>query len=242
MGIEHDKLIMKLDKDLLRRLLVKKFLGEQNVWTSKVYQDMIRLDIKDWKLNNYYIQEPRKQTYNNTSLLSSTEQFGFLDDSIVNLGELKEELKRRCNIIAKASFENSVKIERTIEYPLVKGEGQYKTTKGYVDIIMHIKSSFLKPFSCYKESNKIFEFIIEVKTKKDLKDIGAIVRQINNYKQYYVGWNSKLCSKPYLDEYERHFVLIVEDIGDDEKKMIEDADIILIKINDIEHIKLWGKE
>lgn len=80
----------------------------------------------------------------------------------------------------------------SLEHPLCKGTGQYKTTVGFVDVV--ITGRIRKPDGCTEP----FRFGVEVKTSPDR--IGNLLRQINLYREYSPSWRWALVTTFTIDE------------------------------------------
>lgn len=116
------------------------------------------------------------------------------------------------------------------EYVLTKGENHYKTTKGYIDLIIVVKPKWNENDECNIFKNMLpIEFIIEIKTEEDFKDIGSILRQIKEYREYYEGGSIKRATN---NSAKRYFILLSTKIPIKVKSLFENEDIKCIEIGD----------
>ena len=178
-NMKHDDIVLGLTDKILIDLLSYKsgVLGNWSNYHWVVNQEIIKWDIGQIKMLNKSLG--CKFEYKDLEILKAryTKNYKITD---------------QCKNINKGLF-----IEKTFEYPLIKGEGQYKCTKGFIDLIVHTRpsSGLFNNFNTY--SPQIFnEFVIEIKKESDFKDFGSILRQIKEYKEYYLHsckrWDSNL--------------------------------------------------
>lgn len=167
--MKHDDIVLELNNEKLILLLNNKF-GEKNTWTNSNCWWIIQEKIDNWNIE--MIKNLPERTEKTT------------------IKELKENQTKAHEFINNLSIEKSLTIEKTFEFPIVKGEAQYKCTKGFIDLIVHCKPIQEGLFYSYLDPKPI-EFIIEIKKEKDFNDFGSILRQIKEYKEYYDGYGVK---------------------------------------------------
>ncbi|KKN69610.1 hypothetical protein LCGC14_0439130 [marine sediment metagenome] len=203
MGKKHDEIVHSLNEEKLNELFAKRYFGEIGCWSQ--YHSIVD-DEQETPL----------------SLLKD-----YKDRDNITL----EEFKRRCiaaknviNLIIKKTPSKCLKIIRKVEVPLTKGEGTFKTTKGYLDLVCDIKPKEIFGFSCFGQPTLSRRIIIEVKQKKDFEDVGGIIRQVNEYKEYYNGNPSEIfdCEKWGKDKNIIWVIYCDEEIPKMAKEMIEE--------------------
>lgn len=209
MGKEHDTIVFSLTEKKIIELLGEKLFGNKGSW-SQIHEFH-----KD-KLEFIKLSSIKK-------ILTLKEDF--------TIGEIQEMAKKDNEEISNLSLENSFEIKRIIEFPMIKGEGQYKVTKGFLDIVVDMKPKKRGFFCCYQFEHPL-QIIIEVKKEKDFEDIGAIVRQLNEYKEYYF-YNPSNSEIFNLDGYTRKertiwVVYCDKEIPNMARQMLEEAGYIVL--------------
>ena len=162
MGRKHDEIVFSLTKEKIIELLAEKLYGEKGSWSP--YHEIHRKRLEDINLN----------------LIKQIQ----LIEGDISLGKLRKSIMENNEEIEKIPINESLEIIKKIEVPMVKGEGKYKVTKGFLDVVVDIKPKINGFFSCY-ENKEPKQVIIEVKKEEDFKDVGSIIRQLNEYKEYY---------------------------------------------------------
>lgn len=224
----HNDIVLKLDKITLMKIF-NIYFGAKSSWSGfhfihqKEPKDYDLMEIN--KINNKFFDETKLQGIN------------------LKLSELKEVYTKNNKEIVETDIINSLFVERNFEFPIIKGEGQYKVTKGFIDLIVHLKPLKIGDFCCYKEEQPK-EFVIEIKREKDLKDFGNVLRQIKEYKEYYytpgvMQWNSYIINQENRIHYRRfgnkrtsYFVVLADKIPEEIKEIFTNEDIITISLND----------
>ena len=99
-----------------------------------------------------------------------------------------------------------------------------------MDLIVHAKPIRKGFFTSYKDDAPK-EFLIEIKKKEDLKDVGGIIRQINEYKEYY-NFN------PYYSDIvkednnrDQTWILLIDSFDENYREMFEDEKIEIIDLS-----------
>ncbi len=216
---KYDKIVQELNKDKLCKLL-SNYFGEKGVWSG--FHFLLSKETGD--LNIKEIDNLK------TSLL----QIGLDLDEVNNL--TLDSLKFKCALNSKfikdLKDNETLNIEKKIEFPIIKGEGQYRCTKGYLDLIVHAKPKIKGLFSSYENQEPI-EFLIEVKKKEDLNDVGSIIRQINEYREYYKSYVCSLYSSKIIDNDGRKqkWCLVIDEFNEDYREMFEDENIEIIDLS-----------
>lgn len=182
MGKKHDEIIFSLTEEKITELLAERIYGKKGSWSK--YHDIHRKELKDIPINLF-----AKAIFNNLGIyeVNKLENKEYIPEKIPSIKELQEIYINNNNEIEDTPLNKSLIIKRRIEVPLTKGNGQYQTTKGYLDIFCLVSPKKIAEFSCYQEDEKA-AIIIEVKQKNDFKDVGAIIRQLNDYKSYFGEW------------------------------------------------------
>jgi len=220
---KHDEIVLQLTNEKLIELL-KRFFGERGVWSR--FNWVIDEKIEDWNLKN------------NKDLL---EIYGIKDYTTNNpynektLKAIKKEITKDREKITNFNLIDSFEIKKTFEYPLIKGEKQYKCTKGFLDLIIHLKPICIGEFCCYGEKDAI-EFIIEIKKEDDFNDFGSILRQIKEYRTYYEDSCEMWCSD-IIGSYGRHkriYCILAPNIPKDIKKLFEEEEIQCLELSELE--------
>lgn len=131
---------------------------------------------------------------------------------------------------------DSIHFEKTIEYPLIKGDNQYRVTKGFLDLIVHARAKIKIPFATLKYPAPK-EIIFEIKKESDFKDVGKIIRQIKEYREYYgktcKKWESKITKMD--DNIQKIFdiwCVIADKIPDKYIKLLEGERIYTVSLED----------
>ncbi len=217
---KHDEIARTLNTKKLCELLSNYFGGDEGSWSSHHF--LLNTKLKDLKLNEVKI------------LLDG--MFN-LDPPLENVFDMSlENVIRKCfednELIGKLNINNSLEISKKIEFPIIKGENKYQVTKGYLDLVVHAKPIKKGFFSVYKEFQPI-EFAIEIKKKEDLKDVGSIIRQINEYREYY-GKSCKYFGSEIINEDESRktkWCLLIDEFNEDYREMFEDENIEIIDLS-----------
>lgn len=182
----HDRMVCEITPELLSRKLpyVKDFLNP-----------------KTWELKWNNISDVSKNLWD---YLKNRQPIpGISPESNIKI------LKEYDTFISTKLNPNSLKF--SYEVPVInQGNGNYKTIVGYWDVIVHFNHSKMES-SFFKKEWKleyppISSFYIEV--KPEIESLGAILRQINLYKQFSTG-------KIYIYTSDKRFneQLISQDIG-----------------------------
>jgi len=214
---KHDDIMLSLTTDKLTELLGDEF-GKVGCWSNRHFT--LTKPTKDWE-----IIETR-------NLLNEINEE---DLEVKSLNELKLLLlKSQMEVNAKLKQNKYLFIKKTFEFPLIKGEGQYKVTKGFIDLIVHCKPFSRNGFSCYQEADNCIEFIIEIKKEKDFEDMGSVLRQIKEYREYYNcfnanRWESELSNKETL---KRKYCVLSTKIPSEIVKLFSDEDILCLQLDD----------
>lgn len=213
--MKHDDIVLELTKEKLILLLKKEF-GEKGSWSGHHW--VARKEIDKWEQSELQ------------------NLFQVLSTNFENIGIMKEKFMEADKYIKELSEENSLIIEKTLEFPIIKGEAQYKCTKGFIDLIVHCKSVGSLGFSSYK-STIPKEFVIEIKKEEDFNDFGSILRQIKEYKEYYEGWGVKKWGSKIIPENDdgsqdyRIFCLLSTKIPDKIKELFSEEGILCLELN-----------
>lgn len=224
--MDHNEIVLQLNNETLALLLYKQF-GDQGCWSA--FHWVVNQEIKDWNINGMMqlcqVIEKRKDMGNDLSL-----------------EHIKQIFTASRNFIQKLSIVDSLRIEKTFEYPVIKGEGQYMATKGFIDLIVHCHPITDTVFSTYQQSNDSKEFIIEIKTEKDFKDFGAILRQIKEYKEYYNSWGvqrwtTTLIPENSYDNKNRKYCILSKSIPQDIKTIFENEKILCLELDGLNQEK-----
>jgi hypothetical protein len=199
--MNHDQIVLELDDNVLSLLLSPQF-GKSSCWSSlgffltdKEPEDLTAEQIKLLiQAYSHTISENVRGIVNGLGA-----DVRFRNKEVIEwLREVKKDFYFDYNRFMRYFNRlNSPKLnlKKTLEYPLIKGDGIYKCTKGFIDLIVHAKPITEGPFSTFKNSRQVQEFCIEIKTEKDFGDFGAILRQVKEYREYYKtcqSWSSKL--------------------------------------------------
>jgi hypothetical protein len=118
---------------------------------------------------------------------------------------------------------------------LIKGDGQYRVTKGFIDLIVHC-SGFKNRFFHKHQSGYGREFVIEIKKEDDFNDFGSILRQINEYKKYYNKyvcglWTSKIIKSDNNRRDIQYFVILSTKIPDKIKTFLHEQGLLTIELD-----------
>lgn len=217
--MKHNEIVLSITKVKLNKLLGRFFGEKKGEWSQ--FHWVVDEEIKDWKID---VVKDLFQLYKNF-------------ETSPNLEELKKEFTKDKESINNIKVEESLEIEKTIEFPLIKGEGQYRTTKGFIDIIAHCKPITKGTFSTYQES-EVKEFIIEIKKEEDFIDWANILRQIKEYREYYSWgcqkWESRFikygegyCRQP---NFKRIFCVLSTKIPQEVKEIFEEEKIFCLEL------------
>ena len=234
----HNDIVLKLDKITLIKIF-NSYFGDKNSWSK--FHFIHQKEPKDYTLEE--INKINDRFLGEIQNVDTTRK--------LKLSELKEVYTRHNKEIVETDIINSLVVEKNFEFPIIKGEDQYKVTKGFIDLIVHLKPLKIGDFSCY-DIEKPKEFIIEIKKEKDFKDFGSILRQIKEYREYYYScgvkqWDSKIMNKGdrkysqyYPEENTSYFVVLADKIPEEVKELFTNEKIITISLDDF--IKLNSEE
>lgn len=216
--MKHDEIAMSLDDEKLN-LLLHPFFGRKGVW-SPINFDFSK-EVEEWTFNN----------------VGETKIINMCDDSLKNVRNV---LINSHNEIEKTPISESLQIEKTFEFPLIKGEGKYRCTKGFIDLIVHAFPKECNKHYCYDDCAK--EFVIEIKKEADFNDVGAILRQIKEYREYYSGSGVKRFDSRFAIRIDRsyyssnsfYFCVLADKIPEKAVKFLEGEGIKCFQLCDLE--------
>jgi len=204
---KHDEIVLRLTNEKITKILIEQFYGEEGIYL-KEDQCFIKINEKTFP---YIKRDDKTYVYSNE-----------LQENFKILKKLKER------------DDNLLIIEKTIEFPLIKGEFQYKVTKGFIDLIVwgiqkKGEEMRISPFA--KED--IIEFIIEIKTESDFKDFGAILRQIKEYREYYNCTCKNWAPKGHhpRDTRSRAYCILSTKIPEEIKKLFSSENILCLELD-----------
>jgi hypothetical protein len=215
MGKEHDDLQIKISNkekiiNLIGKEQIKKIWGERGTWGNKVCHDIINNDFKNTSI--LLLHDFLTEFKHNENIT-----LGIIHDSLTLQKDQLQHLDQY------ESFLTTIENER----PITKGQNQYKVTKGFVDVFVTMTPNKTKHFSSYQDRKYTHIFIIEVKTKKDLEDLGAILRQIKEYREY-LNYNSLRLDFEIASDQHIDYCVYVEEITEVQKKYFEDNHITVL--------------
>ena len=220
--MKHNDIVLKINKERLALLLCHKF-GDMGCWSP--FHWVVQKKIDDWKQEEtaHLLQTLREETFD-------------------NLKDIKEKFVEASKSILELSKEKSLQIEKTFEFPIIKGDGQYKCTKGFIDLIVHCRPIRIHQFSTYQKDNPI-EFVIEIKKEKDFDDFGDILRQIKEYREYYNTYGIKRWTSQVMPTNEEHrygnsgkdfiFCVLSTKIPNNIKELFEDEGIMCLELDSL---------
>lgn len=202
--MKHDDIVLSLTKAKLALLLSPQF-GEKGSWSTHHWVN--QKELNDWtkeEKDSFLESFNAKVREINRARTSYKDKLDIPFRNYSDLKNLKEGTKMAHDLVMKVPKEKSLVIEKNVEYPIIKGQGQYKITKGFVDLIVHCYPFKFCEFASYQNIryNELMEFIIEIKKEEDFKDFGSVLRQIKEYKEYYETegvkkWTSKIINNKY---------------------------------------------
>ncbi|MDP2671973.1 MAG: hypothetical protein Q8O68_00500 [Candidatus Daviesbacteria bacterium] len=217
--MSHDEIVLSLTDEKLIMLL-NPLYGEQGIWSN--FSFVVQKEVGEWNIG-----ETRMivNIYNTAEYQS------------ISLDTIKTNFTKAHDFINTVPLKESLTISKTIEFPLTKGEQQYKVTKGFIDLIVHIKPIQVLHYSTYSNTGPT-EVVIEIKTEKDFIDMGQILRQINEYKCYYDDkWSCKQWHSPLIPsreiEQRRVYAILSTKIPPNIKKLFEAEKIICFELDNI---------
>ena len=229
--MKHDDIVLMANKENLVRLL-HGYFGKRGCWSS--FHWVVNEEVEEWK--------PTKVCELFSYLLTHGHRHETEIDRFNTLSELKEMFGKASKVINELPLECSINIEKTLEYPLIKGEDQYKCTKGFIDLIVHAKAARGLEFTTHEIKTSI-EFIIEIKKETDFKDFGAILRQIKEYKEYYGGygvkrWESDIIPKNdvHVPEVDRRYCILSTKIPENIKEVFSDEKILCLELDNLDKL------
>ena len=220
--MKHNDIVLELKKDKLALLLSHKF-GKMGCWSP--FHWVVDKKIDDWTQPEtaHLLQTLREETFD-------------------NLQDIKNKFIESSKFIQGLSKEESLQIDKTFEFPIVKGENQYKFTKGFIDLIVHCSPVKSNQFLSYQKDNPI-EFVIEIKKEKDFDDFGDILRQIKEYREYYNTYGIKRWTSQVMPTNEEHrygnsgndfiFCVLSTKIPNNIKELFEDEGIMCLELDSL---------
>jgi len=228
----HNDIILQLDKITLINIF-NSYFGDKSSWSG--FHFIHQKELKDYTLSevNQIVQKFREEIDKTKDL---------------KLSELKEIYSKHNKAIEDTDIINSLIVKTNFEFPIIKGEDQYQVTKGFIDLIVHIKPLKIGDFCCYKNEEPK-EFVIEIKKEKDFDDFGNILRQIKEYREYYYSCGIKKCNSEIMEDDERkynprypqedtsYFCIIADKIPEKVKKIFDNENIITISLADYKQLK-----
>lgn len=109
-------------------------------------------------------------------------------------------------------------------------------TKGFIDIIVHCQPIKSVAFSTYKWACTK-AFIMEIKTEKDFKDFGAILRQIKEYREYYNNGQIKKWKSSLETPYSTRFCVVSTSIPFNVKDIFENEGSLCLELDSLNQEK-----
>lgn len=170
----HDQIVLSLSESRIKQIITP-YLGEKGFWANNVWHVLAGGGSSVFR----YLTE---------DIASSIADYADKRE-LHGLTELISSLRNDRASIEKLGVQEAINIEYAFEHPLIKGTGQYAITKGYLDLVVLAKPVSIGPFTAYSHNTK--QFVIEVKTSKEMKDMGSVLRQIKEYREYY-GYSTKI--------------------------------------------------
>ena len=161
---DHDDILFELTDDILLKLILRYF-GEMSCWSR--YHWALQKEVAEWT------EDQR------TKILGL-----FPDGKDLSCEQAQIRLSEEYYSIQAKHANESIEIRKTFEFPLIKGENEFKVTKGFIDLIVQGKPVSTDHFAKYSPKC-IHEFIIQIKTDDDFQDFGRVLRQIKEYREYY---------------------------------------------------------
>jgi len=166
MGKKHDEIVHSLTKEKIKELLKEDLFGELGVWGIN----------------------PSEKGFSLHQLNEIADRDGFDNNKTVK--ELMADYQLAKEDVIEANKSNKdLSIKKEVEKLIIKGEGIYKVTKGYIDIFCSLEP-YNNELFCSYESRESRDVVIEVKKLSDFEDTGAIIRQLNEYKEYFNPFDS----------------------------------------------------
>ena len=215
---EHDDIVLELTDDVLKQL-VKRFLGKRACWSK--YSWLLDKDVDEW--TDYEKKLAR-------SLYPSSEVESYEHAQI--------RMQLDFHQVHSLTFEGSLELKKTFEFPLIKGEREYCVTKGFLDLIVQVKPFSNCCFSAYKLKS-VREFIIEIKTKSDFRDFGSILRQIKEYRAYYEGRSVERWTKGFQSTYasDRYYCVLSNTLPPRIQAIFSNENIFCLELDSIEPLQ-----
>lgn len=215
--MKHDDIVLSLDdKKIAKLILNSKVLGEQ-IDLENVFTDETKTRIK----NSILIKHFKYLIENNRLTIENHE---FIIKCLNGLINYKKEYIRN-------EYDTLI-IHKTFEFPIIKGRGEYKITKGFIDLIVQCRSASCGCASLYQIQKA--EFIIEIKTEKDFNDFGSILRQIKEYKEYYNDNSIKKWQRTIdFDKPERFYCILSTKIPEEVKKLFRSEGILCLELDSL---------
>jgi hypothetical protein len=214
---KHDEIVLALTDDTLKSLLIP-HLSKQGEWSK--FHFAVQKEVPEWSLEE--VNSIFASNYFNLDL---------------TLNQIKQRLVSSKTEIFRLPDNKKIDIVKTLEFPLIKGSGQFKCTKGFIDMIVHCQPISSLSF-CNFQSDKPTEFVIEIKIEKDFSDFGSILRQIKEYREYYVygsQWESKQVSM--FVHRNTQFCVLSTKIPDNIKKAFASEGIISLELGPVSSSK-----
>lgn len=228
---KHDDIVLSLTDDKILELIRPHF-GARGAWSEFAW--FLEKPHELWTIDDltYFIESHKDWAV--SSFRKPISQ--------ISLEDLEQRLLKIKEIVHEGA---DLFMEKTFEFPLIKGSGQYKTTKGFVDLIIHARPRVVTSFSTYP-NDALREYVIEIKTESDFKDVGQILRQIKEYRNYYgsgyssgSSWCSDVSSRCNTwrwssNEKITFFCVLADKIPDKVKPLFENEKILLLDLSAFE--------
>jgi hypothetical protein len=223
----HNDIVLQLDKITLINIF-NKYFGEKSSWS---------------KFHFIHNKEPKDYTLEEINQIVNRFQFELDKTKSLRLTELKEVYSKQNKAIVDTDIINSFIVKTNFEFPIIKGENQFQVTKGFIDLIVHLRPLKIGDFTCYN-NDKPQEFIIEIKKEKDFDDFGSILRQVKEYREYYYSYGVKKWDSEIMKTEERkfslyyptgntsHFCILADKIPERVKEIFNNENIITISLAD----------
>ncbi len=222
--ISHNDIALSLTDEKLIRLLSpiygKKGCYDQEFDIDGINCFFIDKEVKDWSVD--------EKEYVRQQLSSwGTKEVDFDEAKLLQTQAIKN--------IRNLKLKDSLFIDKTFEFPLIKGNNQFMCTKGFIDLIVRCSPNKCGLFSTFPIPVK--EFVIEIKKEEDFKDFGNILRQIKEYREYYLNgcarWGSNFNlnykNKSVLEPFSIFFCVLSTRIPDMVKEVFEGENIYCLE-------------
>ena len=128
----HNDIALQSSDKITLINIFSKYFGKKECWSQ--FHFIHSKEIKDYTLSD---------------IDKISIKYKDVTSSSYTIDNLKEIYSEHYKSIKDTSIIDSFIIKTNFEFPLIKGDGGFKVTKGFIDLIVHLKPLKIGEFCCY---------------------------------------------------------------------------------------------